>query len=335
MEDARRSLHGVAPAQLAGRQVLITGASGIIGTHLLYCLRHAQTALGLKLRVTATVRRAVPEHLLPLQQDGHAAFLAGDLTDPAFLASLPPADLIVHGATYGQPGLFMAEAIPTLKLNTTATFALLEKLLPCGRFLFISTSELYSGLHDAPFREEQIGTTTPSHPRSCYIEAKRCGEAIVQAFRTRGASAKSARLALAYGPGTRPGDQRVLNNFIERALTKNTIELLDAGSARRSYCYVADAIFMLWKILLEGTATVYNVGGVSSTTIADLARLVGEIVHVPVRLPAGSAQAHASAPDDVSLNLAKFTSEFGPVSFTDLPTGVARAITWQRAFYSQ
>jgi nucleoside-diphosphate-sugar epimerase len=332
-EDSRQSLRGVDLAFLANKSVLITGASGIIGTHFLYGLRHCQQDLGLKLQVQAVVRKEVPEHLLPLQQAGHANFIAGDLTDPDFLHRLPKADLMVHAATYGQPNLFMAEAIGTLKLNTTGTLALLEKLNPGGKFLFLSTSEVYSGLETGPFSEEQIGTSNTTHPRSCYIESKRCGEAICNAFRTGGTQAKSARLSLAYGPGTRRGDQRVLNSFIERALVKKSIDLMDAGAARRTYCYIADAIHQLWQILLHGTAPVYNVGGISHTTIADLANLVGELLQVPVRFPSNNASGLAGAPGDVSLNLNKFFAEFAPLPFTDLRTGVSRTIAWQRALY--
>ena len=333
--DAERSLRGVAVARLAGKTVLLTGASGIIGTHLLYGVRHCQRELGLKIQVLAVVRHGVPDHLKALEQEGFGRFLCGDLTDMAFLKNLPPADIIVHGATYGQPGMFMAEAVGTLKLNTTATFVLLEKLLPGGQFLFISTSEVYSGLCAPPYGEEQIGLTNTTHPRSCYIEAKRCGEAICNAFRGAGTDAKSARLCLAYGPGTRSGDKRVLNSFIERGLRNGVIELLDRGEARRTYGYISDAAHMLWRILLEGKDPVYNVGGVSTTTIADLARLVGKLLDVPVRIPEDVKEGMAGAPSDTQLDLTRFQSQFGEVKFLGLEDGVVRTVEWQTGLYGR
>jgi len=320
-EDSRLSLHGINLTGLAGKTVLITGASGIIGTHFLYGLRHCQKELGLPMQVQAVVRTEVPAHLLPLQQDGSVNFVVGDLTDTEFAQSLAPADCVVHAATYGQPNLFMAEAIGTLKLNTAVTLLLLEKLRPSGKFLFLSTSEVYSGIEAGPFHEGQIGISNTTHPRSCYIESKRCGEAICNAFRTGGVNAKSARLALAYGPGTRRGDKRVLNSFIERALTQKSITLLDDGAAGRTYCYIADAVHMLWRILLDGTAPIYNVGGTSSTTIASLARLVGELIQVPVHFPTTKKEGLVGAPANVSLNL------------DNLRTGTTRTIAWQRGLY--
>jgi nucleoside-diphosphate-sugar epimerase len=329
--DAGREISGVPFASLEDKTILVTGASGVIGTHLLYGLRRFRRDHGVNVRATGVVRGERPGHLAPLERDGTAAFLRGNLADSRFLADVPPADFIVHGATYGQPARFLAEAVATLKLNTTATIALLEKLRPGGRFLFLSSSEVYSGLKAPPFGEDAIGSSGPAHPRSSYIESKRCGEAVCEAFRASGIEALSARLCLAYGPGFRSGDQRVLYAFIERGLREGVIELLDSGEAQRTYCYVADAAYMLWRVLLEGKASVYNVGGVSSTTIAGLARLVGEALGVPVRIRDSGGTGLAGAPSDARLDITRFESQFGPVRFTELPEGIARTIAWQRS----
>ena len=322
-EDGRRSVTGVSVENLEGVTVLVAGASGLIGTHFLYGLLYCQEHLGLQIDVVGVVQRGVPEHLS--QMTGHARFLVGDLTEKGFLDSLPQAHIIIHAAGYGQPALFMANPKKTLKLNTVATFALLDKLLPGGQFLYLSSSEVYSGLASAPFSEDQIGTTNTTHPRSCYIEAKRCGEAICNAY-----GAKSARQCLAYGPGTRAGDKRVLYDFIRKALTDGAIHLLDQGEAKRTYCYISDAVYMMWRILLEGQDAIYNVGGASHTTILGLAQLVGKQLGVPVYAPLESGGV-AGAPSEARVSIDKFTSEFGPVDFMSLEEGVARAIAWQRS----
>ncbi len=330
-QDGLRALRGVPVQKLADKTVLVTGASGIIGTHFLYGLKHCRQELGLRLNVVGVVQRDVPEHLQLLEQQGVVKFLRGDLADARFLESMPAADVVIHAATYGQPALFTANPEVTLKLNTTALFDMLDKLRPDGKCLFVSTSEVYSGLNHPPFNEMQIGTTNTTHPRACYIEAKRCGEAICNAYRGKALAVKSARLSLAYGPGTRLGDNRVLNSFIEHGLRQGVIRLMDPGVAKRTYCYVADAVHMMWRILLEGKEPIYNVGGTSRTTIAELATLIGNLLNVPVEIPAGSAGALAGAPEDVSLDLTRFSTEFGPLEFTPLEEGVARTMEWYKA----
>ena len=231
-EDARAALGNMPLDGLAGKTVLVTGASGIVGTHFLYGLKCCREEKEIPLQVIALVRRPPPEYLAVLQDKPFLRFLHGDLAEPAFQDRLPKADVIIHAATYGQPELFLENAAATLKLNTMATFALLERLLPGGRFLFLSSSEVYSGLTQAPFSEAHIGTTNTTHPRACYIEGKRCGEAICGAYRARGMAITAARLSLGYGPGTRSGDRRVLYAFIDRALRDGVIRLRDIPIVR-------------------------------------------------------------------------------------------------------
>ena len=242
--------------------------------------------------------------------------------------NLEPADYIVHGAGYGQPQMFMKDEISTIKINTDFTTELFKYLKPDGKFLFISTSEVYSGA-PSPYKETDIGTTTPIHPRACYIEGKRCGEAICMAFRRKGFDVKIARLSLAYGEGTKSDDTRVLNQFIKQALTKGKIELLDMGEAKRTYCYIGDVVKILWAILLEGKESVYNVGGISKTTVADLARKIGEITGAEVVFP-NIKGGLTGAPEDVELDMSKVMNEFSFKGFVSLDAGLKLTIKWQK-----
>lgn len=330
----KAALCDIDPELFRDKTILITGASGIVGTHFIYGLHYLQSKLNIPLDVIAVVSRGVAEHLKPLERLTFVTFVSGDLTDPAVMNSLPTADYVIHAATYGQPGKFMAFPEITIKLNTTVTLFLLEKIIrPDGKFLFISSSEVYSGLPFPPYHESQIGTTSPDHSRACYIEAKRCGEAITNIFRQKGIAAVSARLSLAYGPGTRSDDKRVLNNFIEKALVQKEIRMMDAGTSKRTYCFISDAVNMMWHILLNGTKPVYNVGGRSTVSIAQLAEMIGHITNVPVILPEDSAEGLSGAPDDVQLDLSRYVSEFGEPSFCDMGVGLEKTIEWQSSMF--
>jgi nucleoside-diphosphate-sugar epimerase len=331
--DARDIVSKIDCTGLRGKTVLITGASGLIGVNVLACLRELAQTFRNECSVVATMQSAPADFIEALCDFPACTVIRGDLTDQSFYESLPRAHIIIHAAGYGQPALFTQNPVKTLQLNTQSTFALFSKLLPSGRFLFLSTSELYSGCTSPPFVESQIGSTDVSHPRACYIEGKRCGEAIVNAYRSQGVAAKSARLCLAYGPGTRPGDKRVLNSFIQRALA-GQIDMLDSGSARRTYCYVADAVELLWKILLFGTDCVYNVGGESDVTILELARKIGGYLHVPVNAPP-TPPFLTDAPQDVRLDMSKTNREFGKTAGVPFDVGLARTIEWQKILYGE
>jgi len=329
--DAECALKGLSFEALRGSRVLITGASGFIGSHLLTCLLQMQKALGGDLSIYAVVHRNVSPWLASMCSEGSVTFCKGNLSQVDFLSSLPPADVIIHAATYGQPGKFADFPDETLKLNTLSTFHLLDKLYPGNRFLFLSSSEVYDGLENPPFHEEQIGLTSTTHPRACYIEGKRCGEAICNAYRTKGIDAKAVRLSHTYGPGTRNDDRRAMNSFIKMALSDKKITLLDAGLARRSYCYISDAGAMLWRILLDGKEVIYNVGGDYRTTIAEMAQAIGGILNVDVDVPEDSTRSMPGAPGEVRVSISRFENEFGKLAPTEPATGLRRTVEWYQA----
>ncbi len=241
-------------------------------------------------------------------------------------------DVIFHCAGYGQPSVFMKQPLATIKVNTDATIRLLQSLKPGGSFLFCSSSEVYNGL-DKLATEDDIGTTNPSHPRGCYIEGKRCGEAIVNAFRAAGVKAFSARIAPTYGPGTRKHDGKAMSQFIESALVNKKIELQDSGKAIRTYGYIDDVIDMLWNIALYGTQPVYNVGGHSVTSIADLALKIGELTGAEVRIPVDKEDQIGGA-KIVKLDLTRYEIEFGKLNYINLDEGLKRTIAYQRTLYT-
>jgi UDP-glucuronate decarboxylase len=331
-EDAEKITKKLVLSGLQEKTILITGASGLVGTYILACLKNLSNKNNGKIKTIAVVQSDIPSYLKNFLDNEGAEIFKGDLTDYGFCQSLPQADYIIHAAGYGQPGMFMADQVKTITLNTFSTLQLFKKLRPEGKFLFISTSEVYSGLPNPPYKEEQIGTTNTTHPRSCYIEAKRCGEAICNAYRAKGVDAKSARLCLAYGPGTKQGDKRVLNSFIEKA-TKGKIEMMDRGEAKRTYCYIADAVEIMLAILLHGKEPIYNVGGISKTTIAELAQRIGKYMDVPVIFPENSSGTMAGAPDDVFLDMDKVKNEFNKIEYISFDEGLKKTIDWQKELY--
>jgi UDP-glucuronate decarboxylase len=329
--DAQLALQDLDFAKLRGSKVLVTGASGFVGTHLLAVLLQMQQELSGSLSIYAVVHRPVSPWLAQMGAEGRVTFLRGDLTDAAFISSIPVVDVVIHAATYGQPRVFATAPDSTLKLNTVATFMLLDRLRPAGRFLFLSSSEVYGGLTNPPFREDQIGTTNTTHPRACYIEGKRCGEAICNAYRMKGFDAKAIRLCHGYGPGTRFGDQRAMSSFIEMATREGKMTLLDAGRARRSYAYIADIGAMMFRVLLMGKDVIYNVGGDYGTTIADLAHKIGDLMGVQVLMPGDESKSLPGASSEVSVDITRFENEFGKRPFMNPEAGLIKTIAWHQA----
>jgi len=278
--------------------IIVFGAKGLVGSHIV---------------------KAIPKYLdarvTEIKYDGFGEFI-------------DDADYIFFGSGYGQPLKFSQDKLETIRINTEVVSRAFSYLKPQGKFLFVSSSEIYSGF-PSPHKETDIGTTTPQHPRACYIEGKRCGEAICMAYKEQGFDVKIARLALAYGKGTKKGDTRVLNQFIEQALTNKEIRLLDDGSARRTYCYVDDVAEMMLDILFKGKDTVYNVGGFSELSILELADTIAMMTGASV------VKGHKTlegSPDSVKLDMAKTLAEF-PREFTTMYNGLIETIKYQKKLY--
>ena len=313
------------------KTVLITGASGLIGAYFLAYFMLLNN-LGKNMNVIACIHTSTPEHIKDIIQAGGMSQLSIDLTDVQEYQKIPEADIIIHAAGYAQPSLFMKNPANTLMINVTATEFLLRRLRPDGTFLFLSSSEIYCGLSNAPSSEDMCGSTTPYHPRSSYIEGKRAGEAIGAAYRKMGVRTISVRLGDIYGPGTRRGDTRALNTFIQRALEEKAIRLRDHGWASRTYCYVSDAVESMLNVITDGSEQVYNVGSPIQSTIKELALQIGQLSGAEVIFP-GVENAIDGSPPELIMDLSRLQSEFPKTEYISLGEGLIRTIAWQRILY--
>ena len=333
IHDSEKIIDNIDFKKLRNKSILITGATGLLGNYFLSTLFLLHKSKTIKVDINLVIHSDLPTYLKKIARSLKCRVYKGDLTEDKFCKTLPKVDYIIHAAGYGQPGRFMDNPIKTIKINTSSTIELIKNLKLSGSFLFISTSEVYSGLSRPPFKESEIGITNTDHPRACYIEGKRLGETICNEYRKMGINVKSARLSLAYGPGTKKYDKRVLNNFIEKALISGKIEMLDKGEAKRTYCYVTDAVELLWNILLSGKESIYNVGGVSRITIAELAKLIASLTNVKVTFPIKPAKL-SGAPKDVYSDLSKIKTEFKKKKFINITDGLKRTVNWQKKLYN-
>lgn len=311
-------------------RILITGATGVVGAYLVWLFQEALSRGCTNADTTAVSRSGVYRLKLPGREE--PVTLATDVSE-GFPKSLHDQfDIVIHAAGYGQPAKFLSNPIAAIQVNTSGTINALRAVRRGGVLAFASSSEIYSGLSTPLAVENQVGATTPTHPRAAYIEAKRCGEAIVNAATSDGCiRGLNFRLALAYGPGAASDDGRVLYQLIQRGLVEKRILLRDAGSAMRTYCYVSDAVEMIVKLIASGHSGTFNVGGVSRTSILSLARLVGSITEAEVEIPQELGGAMIGAPDDVRLDLTKTLGVTGKENFVALHDGVQRTVSWMRA----
>jgi len=193
----------------------------------------------------------------------------------------------------------------------------------------LSSYQIYFGTLKKKYIENDCGFSSPSHERACYIEGKRCAEALCHAYRRKGYNISVARLGDIYGPGTKPGDKRAINSFIEQAIKSKKIILRDKGNAKRSYCYILDAINVLLKMLINSKETIYNVGSPYFLSIKDVSELICSITNSKLIIPK-NVNSIIGAPKSLDLDLNKIKKEFGSKKFIDINEGLKRTILWQK-----
>jgi nucleoside-diphosphate-sugar epimerase len=127
----------------------------------------------------------------------------------------------------------------------------------------------------------------PVGVRACYDEAKRYGEAyLTSAVRKLGIDGRIVRIFNTYGPRMQPGDGRVVPNFCLSALRGEPLTVYGDGRQTRSFCYVDDLIDGILRLAKADAlrGRVVNIGNSDEFTIMELARIIAEMVGVPLKV---------------------------------------------------
>ena len=288
--------------------ILITGASGVIGLPLL--LRF----LSLGNHITATYHTS-PDFILTNCPKEFLSQLSLVPYDDFLGSSSPHAqfDEIWHFATYGQPILALNNFEQTIKLNVSDLPKLVDYLSPSGRFFYASTSEMYGSSLDST--ESTIPKSDPLSKRAIYTESKRLGEAIINSLLPTRSSI--LRLCLIYSSFAKFNDTRVMFQFIQKAFYNKSISLLDTGKALRQYCYITDALYMLEfiqnlsKINPDHSSGVWNVSNPQSISIFELANVISRYLDVPLSVPSTDSSSVLDALERVSVLPERFL-KFNP-----------------------
>ena len=260
---------------------LVTGGAGFIGSHLCDSILARTEGSILCIDNFLTGNKSNIEHLLA---NDRFEFIEADVIE----ASLPEkkVDVIIHLASPASPPWYQRYPVETLLVNTIATHKLLEKAKSDGaRFLYASTSEVYGDPLIHPQTEEYWGNVNSVGPRSCYDEAKRCGEAFVMAYiRKFSIDARIIRIFNTYGPRMDKDDGRVVSNFVTQAIEGKALTIYGDGNQTRSFCYVTDLvdglISMVQNDAIQGE--VINIGNPNEITVNDLAQIVAKQFNISV-----------------------------------------------------
>ncbi len=269
-------------------RIVLTGAAGFLGSHLASRLvRDGHEVLGVDNLATGSL-----ENVTWLQEEPGFRFLEHDVSTPLFLDGA--VDGVLHFASAASPVDYLELPIQTLKVGSLGTHNMLGLARAKeARFLLASTSEIYGDPEVHPQVEEYWGNVNPVGPRGVYDEAKRFAEAISMAYhRAHAIPVRIARIFNTYGPRMRPGDGRVVSNFLVQALRGDPLTIYGDGGQTRSFCYVDDLVEGLVRLFGSDYAGPVNLGNPNEHTVLELAEAVLREVET------GSEIEYRSLPED-------------------------------------
>lgn len=288
LEDLRRicSADYLPWQQLSGKTVLVTGATGLVGSNVVNALLYQGMSEPDPCRVIALVRNREKAASIFRQQlldcPGRLIFAEGDITSPIALPG--QVDYIIHGASQTASVEFVRHPVETIETAVWGTRHLLElaREKQAASFVYLSSMEAYGSPHtEQPLREDAPACFDTMSPRSCYPESKRMCEALCCAYAQEyRVPAKVVRLAQTFGPGVPKEDTRVFVDFSRKALKGEDIVLRTKGDSCRMYLYTMDAAAAILTVLLRGEAgECYNAANTQTyCSIREMAELVSSVL---------------------------------------------------------
>lgn len=315
---------GRAPAQ---RRVVVTGGAGFLGSHLCRAL----VARGDAVVCVDDLSSGSAQNVADLVGLGSDRF---ELVVADVSSSLPvggsPGSLraVAHLASPASPPEYLARPLETLAVGSRGTELALELAYRHGaRFLLASTSEVYGDPLEHPQSERYWGNVNPIGPRSVYDEAKRFAEALTMAHhRVHGTKTVITRIFNTYGPGLRPGDGRVVSNFLAQALGGRPLTVYGDGSQTRSLCYVDDTVAGLIAAMDSAGTGPFNIGNPAEITVADLAATV--LAVTGSSSPVVHLELPADDPTRRRPDIDRARRELGWAPTVELDDGLRRTATW-------
>ena len=261
--------------KLRGQTMLVTGASGLIGSYLCYTILQLNDTYALNISVLALVHNGekATKQFGGLLKRSDFMLLVQEVYEPVDYAG--SIDYIIHAANLSTG--YNKNPAGVISANVLATDVLLKlavkKKSKC--FLYLSTREIYgeatSGERFAS--ETDYGVVDPVELRSCYPESKRMGETMCVAYESQyGLCCRIARMAHTYGPCYVMENGRMWGDFISNIVKRENIVLRSKGEMELTFTYVSDTIAGLFYLLLAGTEPVYNISKMDEVIkVCDLA----------------------------------------------------------------
>jgi dTDP-glucose 4,6-dehydratase len=311
-------------------RIVVTGGAGFIGSNFVRRVL-TDTYEGLE-DAEVTVLDALTysgnlANLAPVATSARYSFVHGDIRDAALLDHvLPGVDAIVHFAAESHVDRSVRDAAPFVSTNVDGTQQLLDAAVrhQVGRFVHVSTDEVYGSIETGSWREDHI-----LEPNSPYAASKASSDLLARAWhRTHGLNISVTRCSNNYGTYHFP--EKLIPLFVTNLLDGLPVPLYGDGENVRDWLHVDDHCRGIAMVLTRGAAgEIYNVGGGTELTNRQLTELLLEATD---RDWSFVTQVEDRKGHDrrYSVDIGKISSTLGYQPQVDFTAGLADVVDWYR-----
>ncbi len=238
---------------LQNKTLLITGASGLIGSNLVNFILYANTKKKSNIKIIAVVRNIEKALAKYISQD-NLIFITSNVQDLKEIEC--EVDYIIHAANPTSSKFFVENPVETINTAIVGTKNLLEiaKNKKIKSFVFLSSMEVYGNPKKGKIiKEDYVAGFDPNVTRNCYPMSKKLCESLCQAyFSEYNVPTKVVRLTQTFGPGVEYNDGRIFAEFMRCVIEKRDIVLKTKGETERCYLYTIDAVSAILTVMLSG-----------------------------------------------------------------------------------
>jgi UDP-glucuronate decarboxylase len=303
--------------KLAGKNILITGANGMLASLMVDTILKANSTINKKRSSRIFVLTRSDKKLFG--KDKNLTYINCDIAKNVPKIKVD-CDFIIHAASKAAPKNYLINQIDTLNTNILGTYNLLKLVTKkFESFLFFSSSEIYSEINSSEKIEE-----TDSFPgdhlntRACYRMGKKAAETIlITYFNERKLPVKIARIFHSFGPRLNLDDGRVYSDFIKQAIKNKNIKIFGDKDVKRAYNYNSNTIVMLLKLLVsDKNGEVYNIGSDNALSVEEFAKIVSKQANklgqskVKVQIKNIGKKYYKNVSKKIVPNLRKFRKDF-------------------------